>query len=72
MKLPPRGKKVSRRESVSSLFPKSSDYSLPKEMLPSAMGDTFTDAVGERTRCHPRGVSGFGGGAKKDIVTEKE
>lgn len=37
---------------------------------PRAIGETFTFAVGQRTRCHPSAVFGFGGEANGlSIVT---
>ena len=39
-------------------------------MPPIAIGETLTFAVGERIRCHPNCVLGFGEGSKIDIVYE--
>jgi hypothetical protein len=67
MKLPPRSKYVSSSESASSLTPNSLLHEFPMLMPPSAIGETLTLAVGDRTRCQPSAVFGFGGGAKGSI-----
>lgn len=36
---------------------------------PSEMGETLTLAVGDKTRCQPKAVFGFGGGAKGCILS---
>jgi hypothetical protein len=36
-----------------------------------SMGDTLTLAVGERMRCHPRALFGFGSGAKGSIILDR-
>lgn len=56
-------------------MPKLLDQESPNDMPPMAMGETFTEAVGERIRCQPSGFVGLGigsnGSGAVDIVSGK-
>lgn len=68
MKLPPSAKNSSSSLKGSSLTPNSSLHSFPKLMPPRQMGETLTEAVGERIRWFARGLEGLDGGWKRDIL----